>query len=72
MLFKKNLFKLNSILYPITFPIVNFLAQFSSKVTEKFYGLLMMIEWGRNPSPEWMDDDQDYFYQARVKGETFF
>ena len=49
MLFKKNLFKLNSILYPITFPIVNFLAQFSSKVTEKFYGLLMMNEWGRNP-----------------------
>lgn len=72
MLFKKNLFKLNSILYPITFPIVNFLSQFSSKVTEKFYGLLMMIEWGRNPSPEWMDHDQDYFYQARVKGETFF
>lgn len=72
MLLKKKLFKLNSILYPITFPIVNFLAQFSSKVTEKFYGLLMTIEWGRNPSPEWMDHDQDYFYQTRAKGKTFF
>jgi len=72
MLLKKKLFKLNSILYPITFPIINFLAQFSSKVTEKFYGLLMMIEWGRNPPPEWMDHDQDYFYQTRAKGKTYF
>ena len=27
---------------------------------------------GRNPSPEWMDHDQDYFYQTRAKGKTFF
>ena len=54
---KKKLFKLNTILYPITFPIINFLAYYLSKITEKLYGLLMMIEWGRDPSPEWMDHD---------------
>ena len=32
----------------------------------------MAIEWARDPSPEWMDHDQDYYYQARSKGKTFF
>ena len=71
-MFKKKIFRINSIIYPITFPIINLLAHFSSKVTEKLYGLLMMIEWARDPSPEWMDHDQDYYFQARSKGKTFF
>ena len=69
---KKKLFKLNTIVYPITFPIINFLAYYLSKITEKLYGVLMMIEWARDPSPEWMDHDQDYYYQARARGKTFF
>lgn len=69
---KKKLFKLNSIIYPLTFPIINFIAYISSKITEKLYGLLMVLEWARDPSPEWMDHDQDYYYQARSKGKTFF
>lgn len=72
MLIKKKLFKINNIIYPLAFPIINFLAYLSSKITEKLYGLLMMIEWARDPSPEWMDHDQDYYYQARSKGKTFF
>ena len=32
----------------------------------------MMIEWARDPSPEWMDHDQDFYYQTRAKGKTFF
>ena len=71
-MFKKKIFRINSIIYPITFPIINLLAHFSSKITEKLYGLLMMIEWARDPSPEWMDHDQDYYFQARSKGKTFF
>ncbi len=72
MFIKKKLFKINSIIYPIAFPIVNLIAHISSKITEKLYGLLMLIEWARDPSPEWMDHDQDYFYQTRAKGKTFF
>lgn len=69
---KKKIFKINNIIYPITFPIINSLAHFFSKITEKLYGLLMMIEWARDPSPEWMDHDQDFYYQTRAKGKTFF
>ena len=54
---KKRLFKLNTIVYPIIFPIINFLAYYLSKITEKLYAVLMMIEWARDPSPEWMDHD---------------
>jgi len=72
MFTKKKIFRLNNIIYPIIFPIINFFAQIFSKITEKLYGLLMLIEWGRDPSPEWMDHDQDYFYQSRSKGKTFF
>ena len=71
-MFKKKIFKINNIIYPIIFPIVNLLAHFFSKITEKLYGLVMMIEWARDPSPEWMDHDQDYYFQTRSKGKTFF
>jgi len=71
-MFKKKIFKINNIIYPIIFPIINLLAHFFSKITEKLYGLVMMIEWARDPSPEWMDHDQDYYFQARSKGKTFF
>ncbi len=69
---KKKIFKLNNIIYPVIFPIINFIAFIFSKITEKLYGFLMLIEWGRSPSPEWMDHDQDYFYQSRNRGKTFF
>lgn len=72
MSFKRKLFKINNIIYPLIFPIINSLAHFSSKITEKLFGLVMLIEWGREPAPEWMDHDQDYFYQSRSKGKTFF
>ena len=41
---KKKIFRLNNIIYPIIFPIINFFAQIFSKITEKLYGLLMLIE----------------------------
>ena len=72
MFSKKKLFKINNKFYPFLFPVINSLAYFFSKVTEKLYGLVMKIEWARDPSPEWMDHDQDYFYQSRSIGKTFF
>ena len=62
MSIKKKLFKLNNIIYPLIFPILNFLAYFFSKITEKLYALAMIAEWARDPSPEWMDHNQDYYF----------
>ena len=32
----------------------------------------MMIEWARDPSPEWMDHDQDFIIKQEPKGKRFF
>ena len=32
----------------------------------------MKIEWARDPSPEWMDHDQDYFIKADQLEKLFF
>jgi hypothetical protein len=32
----------------------------------------MNIEWHRRPYPEWMDHDQDLYYQFPAHGKSFF
>jgi cyclopropane fatty-acyl-phospholipid synthase-like methyltransferase len=66
----KNLFvrKIITIIYPIFFPILFFLADFLTKITSFFYYLLMKMDWGKIPRPEWMDHDQDTYYQYNSNG----
>jgi hypothetical protein len=66
----KNLFvrKIITIIYPVFFPFLFFLAHFSSKITSFFYYLLMKMDWGKITRPEWMDHDQDTFYQYNSNG----
>jgi 2-polyprenyl-3-methyl-5-hydroxy-6-metoxy-1,4-benzoquinol methylase len=57
-----------TIIYPIFFPIFFLLADFSKKITSFFYYLLMKMDWGKITRPEWMDHDQDTFYQYNSNG----
>jgi hypothetical protein len=63
--------KIISILYPVLFPILKFIAVIFSKITTFFYYILMKMDWGKIPQTEWMDHDQDQFYQFNSSG-TFF
>ena len=63
--------KFVSILYPILFPILGFIATISIKITTFFYYILMKMDWGKIPRTEWMDHDQDTFYQFNENGSFF-
>lgn len=67
----KSVGKVITILYPFLFPLINFLARFFAKVTSILYFFLMKMDWGKTPPTEWMDHDQDQFYQFNSSG-TFF
>ena len=73
MFSKKKLFKINNKILSFFISVINSLAYFFSlKLPKNYMVLVMKIEWARDPSPEWMDHDQDYFYQSRSIGKTFF
>jgi 2-polyprenyl-3-methyl-5-hydroxy-6-metoxy-1,4-benzoquinol methylase len=67
----RNIRKLVTFFYPFFFPIIQFLAIFSSKTTAFFYFILMKMDWGKIPRTEWMDHDQDTFYQFNESGSFF-
>jgi SAM-dependent methyltransferase len=60
-----------TILYPFIFPIIDFLAYRSSKLTSFLYHILKMMDWGKKPRTEWMDHDQDTFHQFNSSGSFF-
>ena len=60
-----------TIIYPLFFPIVNFIAILFSKITSFLYFILMGMDWGKIPKTEWMDHDQDTFYQFKANGSFF-
>lgn len=57
-----------TLLYPILFPILSFFAKSFVSLSSFFYFLLMKMDWGKIPSTEWMDHDQDTFYQFNSNG----
>lgn len=60
--------KIITLVFPIFFPIISFLGNSSSKITSFFYYLLMKMDWAKIPRTEWMDHDQDNFYQFNSSG----
>jgi ubiquinone/menaquinone biosynthesis C-methylase UbiE len=63
--------KIISILYPFLFPILEFIAVIFLKITTFFYSVLMGMDWGKIPRTEWMDHDQDTFFQYNFNGAFF-
>ena len=60
--------KIITLVFPIFYPIISFLGNSSSKITSFFYYLLMKMDWAKIPRTEWMDHDQDTFYQFNSSG----
>lgn len=60
-----------TIFYPIFFPLIEFFAHQSRKLTCFFYFILMKMDWCKKPRTEWMDHDQDTFYQFNESGSFF-
>ena len=58
-------------LYPVLFPIFQFLGNFFAKTTAFFYYIMLKMDWGKVPRTEWMDHDQDTFYQFNENGSFF-
>ena len=69
---KKLIIKFNNFTYPIIFPLLFFLANIVKNINIFLHKLLMNIEWHRRPYPEWMDHDQDLYYQLPAHGKSFF
>lgn len=72
-IFKKIPFirKVITMLYPFFFPAISFFAKIFLKMTTFFYFILMRMDWGKLPKTEWMDHDQDTFYQFNSNGSFF-
>ena len=60
--------KIITLVFPIFYPIISFLGDSFSKITSFFYYLLMKMDWAKIPRTEWMDHDQDAFYQFNSSG----
>jgi hypothetical protein len=60
--------KIITLIYPVTFPLINCLGLFFVKLTSFLYYLQMKLDWGKVPKTEWMDHDQDTFYQFNSNG----
>ena len=60
--------KVVTFLYPVLFPIMSFFGLLSVKITSFIYFILMKLDWGKEPPTEWMDHDQDNFYQFNTNG----
>ena len=63
--------KIITIFYPFLFPILQFIGLTSQKITIFFYFVLMKMDWGKIPRTEWMDHDQDTFFQFNYNGSFF-
>ena len=63
--------KVITLVYPILFPLFFLFGHFFSKITSFFFYLLMKMDWAKIPRTEWMDHDQDTFFQFNSNG-TFF
>lgn len=63
--------KIVSIVYPFLFPVLEFIAATFLKITVFFYFVLKGMDWGKIPRTEWMDHDQDTFFQYNYNGSFF-
>jgi len=68
---KQLIKRIVTIIYPFLFPILEFIALIFLKLTIFFYSMLMKMDWGKIPRTEWMDHDQDTFYQFNSSGSFF-
>ena len=60
--------KIITFLYPLLFPTIHAIAHQTSKFTSFLYFVLFKMDWGKLPPTEWMDHDQDNFYQFSSNG----
>lgn len=60
--------KIITFIYPVIFPLLNCLSLFFVKLSSFLYYLQMKLDWGKIPQTEWMDHDQDTFYQFNSNG----
>jgi 2-polyprenyl-3-methyl-5-hydroxy-6-metoxy-1,4-benzoquinol methylase len=60
--------KIITFIYPVTFALISYLSIFFAKLTSFLYYLQMKLDWGKVPATEWMDHDQDTFYQFNSNG----
>lgn len=64
--------KIITLFYPFLFPLFHFFSRILVKFCAFNNYLLMKLDWGKNPHTEWMDHDQDQFYNFVEKGSFFF
>lgn len=55
-----------------TFSIIQTLATFVTRLNAFLYKRLKYLDWRKENDTEFMDHDQDYYYQAPFKGNWFF
>jgi len=60
--------KIITIIYPFLFPVFQFISILLIKASSFVHFLLMKMDWAKLPSTEWMDHDQDTFYQFNSSG----
>jgi cyclopropane fatty-acyl-phospholipid synthase-like methyltransferase len=60
--------KIITIVYPFLFPVFQFISILLIKASSFVHFLLMKMDWAKLPSTEWMDHDQDTFYQFNSSG----
>jgi cyclopropane fatty-acyl-phospholipid synthase-like methyltransferase len=60
--------KIITIIYPFLFPVFQFISILLIKASSLVHFLLMKMDWAKLPSTEWMDHDQDTFYQFNSSG----
>lgn len=58
-------------IHPILFPVISFFSSYSIKLNTFIFYLLFKLDWGKIPRPEWMDHDQDTFYQFNSNGKFY-
>ena len=54
------------------FPAIQTMAINVSKFNAFLYKKMKNIDWQKDNNTEFMDHDQDYFYQAPYRGNWFF
>lgn len=63
--------KIITYFYPFFFPILHLISNFTIKINTFVHYLLMKMDWAKIPQTEWMDHDQDTYFQFNYNGSFF-
>jgi hypothetical protein len=69
---KRLVFKTNAIFYTLFFPALNMIGNCFARITSSIFRIVMFLEWYRKSAPEWMDHDQDLYFQMPHLGKSHF